>query len=121
MNDNELHWQDEILQLMYWMRGENLGAEVTTEQLNRFLGLETAQLKRTLRRLVALDLVRVSGSPDENEHSFQLTPRGVEEGKRRFRDEFSSYLGKENHLECGDPDCDCHSLNWDGICHLSDR
>ncbi|HSE87042.1 MAG TPA: hypothetical protein VLJ79_12525 [Candidatus Binatia bacterium] len=119
MNDQELRWQDEVLQLMYWMRGEHLGTEVTKEQLNRFLGLEPHQLVRTLEQLIRLDLVRVNTGAAGNESGFQLTSRGTEEGERRFRDEFSPYLGKENHLECGDRDCDCHSPHWDGICHLS--
>jgi hypothetical protein len=119
MTDKDLRWQDEILQLLYWMRGEKLGIDVTAEQLNRFLGLESLQLAKTLQQLVALGLVQAIDRAGEN--CFQLTRRGVEEGQRRFCDEFSSYLGKENHLECGDPNCDCHSSNWDGICHSSDR
>jgi len=118
MTDKDLRWQDEILQLLYWMRGEKLGTDVTAEQLNRFLGLELFQLDRTLQQLVMLGLVRAIDRAGEN--CFQLTPRGVEEGQRRFHDEFSSYLGKENHLECGDPNCDCHSPEWDGVCHLSE-
>jgi hypothetical protein len=39
----------------------------------------------------------------------------------RFLDEFSPYLGKESHLECGDADCDCHAPDWDGICHTAER
>jgi hypothetical protein len=49
----------------------------------------------------------------------QLTERGIAEGKRRFLDEFSSYLGKDSHLACAEPDCVCHSPDWDGICHTS--
>lgn len=118
MSDKDLRWQDEILQLLYWMRGERLAAAATAAQLNRFLSMEASQLDKTLRQLAAMGLVRVVDRAGEN--SFELTPRGVEEGQRRFRDEFSSYLGKENHLECGDPNCDCHSSDWDGICHLSE-
>ena len=118
MSDKDLRWQDEILQLLYWMRGEKLATDVTAAELNRFLGLESSQLDRSLEQLAALSLVQVIDRAGEN--CFQLTPRGVEEGQRRFRDEFSSYLGKENHLECGDPNCDCHSSGWDGVCHLSE-
>jgi hypothetical protein len=118
MTDKDLRWQDEILQLLYWMRGEKLGTDVTAEQLNRFLGLESFQLEKTLQQLATLGLVWLIDRAGEN--CFKLTPRGVEEGQRRFHDEFSSYLGKESHLECGDPNCDCHSPDWDGVCHLSE-
>ena len=118
MSDNELQWQDEILQVMYWMRGENLGESVTSEQLNRFLHLEPSALEIALQRLLDHELIGVyTGGSSAY---FQLTERGIEEGKRRFMDEFSSYLGQESHLECSDPHCDCHTPGWDGICHTSE-
>ena len=45
MTDNTLRWQDEILQLMYWMKGESLGANPTAEELNRLLNFTSAQLE----------------------------------------------------------------------------
>jgi hypothetical protein len=119
MSEHELHWQDEILQVMYWMRGENLGQEVTPEQLNRFLHLEPAQLQAALQQLLVLRLIRAQADNADGSQSFALTGRGIAEGKRRFLDEFSSYLGKESHLECEEPDCDCHSPDWDGVCHTA--
>lgn len=118
MIEKGLHWQDEILQLLYWMRGEKLGNKATAEELNRFLGLELSQLNTALQQLIALKLVQPSDRGKAT--GFELTGRGVEEGQRRFHDEFSSYLGKETHLECGDPDCGCHSPDWDGVCHLAE-
>ena len=49
MTDNTLRWQDEILQLMYWMKGESLGANPTAEELNRLLNFTSAQLEAALR------------------------------------------------------------------------
>ncbi|ETX07518.1 hypothetical protein [Candidatus Entotheonella palauensis] len=118
MQDNELHWQDEILQVMYWMRGEGLGESATPEQLNRFLNLKPSALETALQRLLAHRLICVS-TGDGSPISYQLTERGLEEGKRRFVDEFVSYLGHESHIECSDPNCDCHTSDWDGICHTS--
>jgi hypothetical protein len=117
--ENELRWQDEILQVMYWMHGENLGQDVTAAQLNRFLHLQPAHLETAIERLGARGLLcaRTDGS---HVMVVQLTTRGLAEGKRRFLDEFSSYLGKDSHIECGDPACDCHSADWDGICHSAE-
>lgn len=115
MNDNELRWRDEILQMLYWMKGENLGTDVTSDQLNRFLQLTPKQLATALQSLLGSRLITESIDNHGNRH-FRLTEPGVEEGKRRFTDEFSPYLGKESHLECNDPNCDCHDPDFDGVC-----
>src|SRR5579859_3928981 len=115
MNDNELRWRDEILQMLYWMKGENLGTEVSSDQLNRFLQLTPNQLATALQHLIAANLVTASDYGSRN-RIFRLTDSGIEEGKRRFADEFSPYLGKETHLECNDPDCDCHDPEFSGVC-----
>lgn len=115
MNDNELRWRDEILQMLYWMKGENLGTEVSSDQLNRFLQLTPNQLATALQHLIAANLVTASDYSSGN-RIFRLTDSGIEEGKRRFADEFSPYLGKETHLECNDPDCDCHDPEFSGVC-----
>ena len=115
MTDNTLRWQDEILQLMYWMKGESLGANPTAEELNCLLNFTSAQLEAALHGLIASGLIDAQHSG--NHLRFSLTIRGNEEGKRRFSEEFSRALGKESHLECGDPNCDCHAPGWDGVCH----
>lgn len=117
--EHELRWQDEILQVMYWMHGEQLGQDVTPAQLYRLLHLAPAHVDTALRQLVALGLIRAPTDGADRRTSFQLTERGMVEGKRRFLDEFSPYLGKESHLECGESDCDCHSPDWDGTCHTA--
>ena len=107
---NSVQCQDEILQMMYWMRGERLGEVVTPEQLNRFLRIEENAVDGALRQLVARGLVaRMDGR-------YALTDRGVVEAGRRFADEFSSVLGKEDHLSCSDPNCDCQAPGFDGAC-----
>lgn len=113
MTEDDLLHQDEILAMMYWMRGEKIDEFVTREQLNRFLQLDARQLEGALEWLASRGLIEAV------ENAFRLTPRGVEEGKRRFVDEFTPYLGKESHLECNDPDCDCHDTDFVGVCkHL---
>ncbi len=106
-----LRLQDDILQMMYWMRGEHLGDHVDRAQLNRFLTIEDAALEEALGKLKERNLIEASG-----EGKVGLTPLGIEEGKRRFLDEFSGYLGKDSHLTCSDPECDCGNAEWAGEC-----
>ncbi len=110
MSGNPVRWQDDILQMMFWMRGEHLADEVSADYLNRFLQLDAPQLEAAVCRLIDRQLVVATGT------AYRLTDRGLEEARRRFLDEFSSYLGKETHSQCSDPECDCHTPGWDGTC-----
>ena len=107
---NSVQCQDEILQMMYWMRGEHLGDHVTPEQLNRFLRIDGHDVQSALAQLIARGLV--SAASDR----YALTERGVAEAGRRFLDEFSGVLGKEDHLSCSDPNCDCQAPGFAGSC-----
>lgn len=92
---------DEILQILYWLRGEGLAADVATVDLERWLSVTSSEIEPALRRMAGLGLV------EQTETSrFRLTRRGDREGGRRFADEFSD-MTKPGHGECGDPDCDC--------------
>lgn len=108
---NGVECQDEILQMMYWMRGEQLGERVNPEQLNRFLNVEGSTLTEALHALMLRGLVV------QSDDCYSLTERGLVEAGRRFLDEFSAVLGKDDHLSCSNPDCDCQSPGFDGICH----
>lgn len=98
--------QDEALQILYWLRGEGLMADVGVADLNRFLAGTAEDLGHVLERLVALGLVRRAVSRGATVR-YTLTPDGVKEGGRRFADEFAD-MTKPGHGECGDPECDCH-------------
>lgn len=103
---DDIYWRDEILQILYWFRGEELGEAVTPRDLVTFLGAEETFVQRQLERLVEEGYVsRTGGEPA----SYQLTPYGVEEGGRRFADEFSGLTGQA-HGECNNPDCSCQTL-----------
>ena len=116
LQDSELRWQDEILQVMFWMRGEHLGGTVTRTVLEQFLSLEPAQLDCALERLVGSRFIAVRATADDSIGAFELTDRGAEEGKRRFQEEFSPYLGRASHLTCDDPACDCSAEDFAGAC-----
>lgn len=98
-----VYWRDEILQVMYWMKGEGFGQEITVSTLAKFLNAEDEALRLNLELMVTSDLLERSGN-----ETYVLTPEGAKEGGRRFADEFETML-KPGHFECNEPDCDCHN------------
>jgi hypothetical protein len=95
---------DEILQVMYWLRGERLASEVTAADLSRWIGLGAADIAPLLGRMAASGLVsELEGAAPR----YTLTATGVREGGRRFADEFAD-VTRPGHGECGDANCDCH-------------
>jgi hypothetical protein len=105
-----LFWQDEILQVMYWMRGEGFGEKITVAELKKFLDASDEILAANLSQLAKHDLVNFDFSD-----AYELTETGVKEGGRRFADEFDGML-KQGHYECNDPDCDCNDPDSDAQC-----
>ena len=105
-----IYWQDEILQGMYWMRGEGLGDKVSVAQLKKFLTTTEEILAANLSQLARNGLVNFDLSD-----AYELTATGVKEGGRRFADEFDGML-KPGHYECNDPDCDCNDPNSNADC-----
>ncbi len=105
-----LFWQDEILQVMYWMRGEGFGEKVRVAELKKFLDASEEVLAANLSQLAKHNLVNFDFSD-----AYTLTETGVKEGGRRFADEFDGML-KQGHYECNDPDCDCNDPDSDAQC-----
>ncbi len=97
---DDLYWQDEILQVMYWLLGEGFADTVTVPALRRFLEAEPAVLTHNLAYLSATGLLFRPGD------AYALTEVGKEEAKRRFTDEFRPFLGRSGHGECSE-DCWC--------------
>jgi len=103
-NPDDLAAADDLLQMMYWLRGEKLASAADAATLERMSGLDPARLQRailTLGRRGLLERLVI-----EEDIQYRLTEEGVREGGRRFADEFAD-LTKPGHGECGDPDCDC--------------
>ncbi|MDQ4131421.1 MAG: hypothetical protein M3133_10625 [Actinomycetota bacterium] len=95
-----MYWRSEILQVLYWVRGEGLGEVVDAELIERFLGVDAAVGLSYLDRLVDEGyLIRVDGG-------YKLSAHGVEEGKKEFAAAFSD-LTRPAHGECS-ADCWCH-------------
>src|SRR5215210_6505807 len=107
-SDDDIGASDEILQVMYWLRGENIAQDVAPAELARWVALDPAKIESLLERLMESNLLEYV--PDR-ELRFRLTESGVKEGGRRFADEFAD-LTKPGHYECADPNCECkHSGN----------
>lgn len=98
---HDLFWRDEILQIMFWFRGEGFGESVAPDELSRFLADDAPQLAPHLRGMVD-DGLLIEDGPGR----FRLTELGQREGARRFHDAFEA-LTKPAHGECS-ADCDCH-------------
>ncbi|HVM00969.1 MAG TPA: hypothetical protein VM324_16890 [Egibacteraceae bacterium] len=96
-----LFWRSEILQVMYWLRGEGLGDEITPRMMERFLGVGAEVGVTYLNRLVE------EGYLDRTERGFTLSPRGIEEGAAEFASSFAE-LTRPTHGECS-ADCWCHN------------
>jgi hypothetical protein len=95
-----LYWREEILQFMFWLRGEGLGERANWRTLERFLGGESRIGTAYLDRLVD------EGFLAKEDGWFMLTEKGVGEGGRIFSDQFAD-LTRPAHGECG-PECWCH-------------
>lgn len=103
---------DEILQVMYWLRGENIAPDVAPPELARWIGLKASQIEPLLERLVTSGLVEHVA---DRELRYRLTSSGAFEGGRRFADEFAD-LTKPGHYECADPNCECRQTGNPADC-----
>lgn len=100
--------RDEILQVVFWMRGEHLAEAVGPADLRVFL-TESAEatLAADLASLAAAALLEQL--PDGR---YQLTDSGRREAGRRFQEEFAELM-HPGHGACSDPNCDCHTRGPD--------
>ncbi len=96
----QLYWRSEILQVMYWLRGEGLGEVVDAELMERFLGVDAAVGVTYLDRLVD------EGYLERRDGGYSLSERGLAEGAEEFAAAFSE-LTNPAHGECS-ADCWCH-------------
>lgn len=102
----EIARRDELLELLYWLKGEGFTGSATFEGIVRFLARSAGEVQETLEALVRHgDVVEVPTAPT---HEYRLTESGRREAARRFAEEFAPLLG-QGHGECSDPDCDCHT------------
>ncbi len=107
-----LRCRDDILQAMYWMRGEGFGEDADVGSLVSFLALDESLLREQL------DILTEEGHLEETEGRYRLSELGAREGGRRFADEFSG-LQDTAHGECG-PECPhCQGIARDACVHCA--
>lgn len=104
MEPEQLRLRDEILQALFWVRGEGLGEDADPTELAVWLGAESRALAPVLTEMYK-DGYLVPGRRPE---SWALSEMGLVEGGRRFTEDFADAgLGASGHGECG-PECDCN-------------
>ena len=103
---DELYWRAEILQVMYWMKGEGIAEDVTSTSLAAFLVDDSGRVDHHLERLADDGFVERVGASKDGHTQYRLSPSGHAEGSRYFRDEFAE-LTRPTHGECTQ-DCSCH-------------
>ena len=108
-----MYWRSEILQVMYWLRGEGLGEVVDAPLLERFLGVEAEIGLGYLDRLV------VDGYLDHAPGGYSLSESGLAEGKTEFALSFAD-LTRPAHGECS-ADCWCHNSVDEAIACAAER
>jgi hypothetical protein len=102
---------DEILQILFWLKGEGLATDASPKDLERWLNFDAKAIRPLLERMAGLGLVE-----EVADDRYRLTDDGAREGGRRFSDEFSD-MTKPGHGECGDPNCDCSTTGDPADCH----
>jgi hypothetical protein len=96
-----MFWRSEILQVMYWLRGEGFGDLVDAPLIERFLGVDARIGLTYMDRLVNEGYLARDGD------WFTLSERGLQEGAVEFASSFSE-LTRPTHGECS-ADCWCHA------------
>jgi len=99
--------RDEVLELLFWMKGEGFGDALAIEDLARFLTFPRPEIARALESLAAAGAVERRGG------RFALTDAGLPEARRRFVDEFREMLSGA-HGECNFSCEESHDHGRDG-------
>lgn len=117
MRDSEaleaLRWRDEILGVLYWLRGEEIMADAGPDDLGPFLIAEPATLRAQLETLASEGYLEQIGA-DEGVR-YRLSEMGGRAGGRVFADDFAELTGAA-HGECG-PGCSCQR-HGPGACKI---
>ena len=107
-----LKQRDEIMQVLYWMEGEGLAADVRPADLLPFVEGGEQGVAAQLETLCRLGYVEQTGNEAGR---YRLSVVGRQEGRRRFVEEFAPLL-RQGHGECNDPECECHTTGDPANC-----
>lgn len=113
MNDNlpnknqaldALFWKEEILQILYWMEGEELAEVVPFTRLLALLNTSSENLLFHLSKNEEAGWILRNTDALNETSTFSLTSAGKKEAGLIFRNAFDG-MQKAGHGECG-PDCE---------------
>lgn len=99
-----LFWRDEILQILYWMKGEGFGDSVPASAIQPLIQTNIDNLLYHLEKLCSEGYLSKSSAEIIPSTLFELTDFGKKEAGRRFSEAFQG-MQKAGHGECG-PDCE---------------
>ena len=108
-----LYWRSEILQVMYWLRGEGLDDHVDLDVILRFLAAEPVVAAHYLERLVAEGYLERAGG------RYSLSERGASQGALEFATAFGD-LVRPAPGACS-RDCWCHASADEAAACAGDR
>ncbi len=108
-----MYWRSEILQVMYWLRGEGLGEVVDATLLERFLGVDACV------GVGYLDHMVLDGYLAPAPGGYVMSESGLAEGKTEFALSFAD-LTRPTHGECS-ADCWCQSSVEEAIACAAQR
>ena len=108
-----LYWRSEILQVMFWLKGEGFGDQVDATLLERFLGVDSHIGVQYLDRL------RQEGYVEQVEGRYRLSEAGAREGGLEFAASFEELM-KPTHGECS-ADCWCHNSVEEALVCAAER
>ena len=108
-----LYWRSEILQVMYWLRGEGLGDVVDAALLERFLGVDAEHGVGYLDQLV------LDGYLEPVAGGYVMSATGLAEGKTEFAMSFAD-LTRPTHGECS-ADCWCQTSVEEALACAAER
>lgn len=107
-NNNEaldaLFWKEEILQVLYWMDGEELAQEVPFDRLVILLNTSAEKLLQHIIKNELAGIILRKNVTAKNDGTVSLTAAGKKEAGLIFRNAFEG-MQKAGHGECG-PDCE---------------
>jgi hypothetical protein len=108
-----MFWRSEILQVMYWLRGEGLGEVVDAPLLERFLGVDASVGVGYLDQLVR------DGYLERARNGYVMSESGLAEGRTEFAMSFAE-LTRPTHGECS-ADCWCQSSVEEALACAAER
>jgi len=114
MNDNTnskdqaaldaLFWKEEILQVLYWMHGEELAESVPLNRLVILLNTSAENLLAHIIKNEEAGLIKRNTDKLDQTVTVAMTAAGKKEAGLIFRNAFEG-MQKAGHGECG-PDCE---------------